>query len=152
MAAAIAPRSGEPEKDEVAVAFSDRLKVQRIRTTTLIEIKFSSADPVKAARVANAIAEDVDAEDHQGDAQAGPDGQPGLDVQELQARIGPVERRQSCEARHRDSVATALDENGIGQTYQRSKKLAIDVDAGSRTADRQNTALSTHAPPRRTRE
>ena len=47
--------SREPERDEVGRAFEQRLKVVRVRTTLVIEIHFSSADPVKAARIANAI-------------------------------------------------------------------------------------------------
>ncbi len=52
-----APGTFKPERDAVAVAFSERLKVARVRSTLLIEIRFSSADPVKAARIANTIAE-----------------------------------------------------------------------------------------------
>ncbi len=51
------PGKFEPERDEVAVAFAERLKVTRVRTTLLIEIRFSSGDPVKAAKIANTIAE-----------------------------------------------------------------------------------------------
>jgi polysaccharide biosynthesis transport protein len=47
----------EPERDEVARAFEQRLKVNRVRTSLVLEIHFVSADPVKAARIANAIAE-----------------------------------------------------------------------------------------------
>ncbi len=47
----------EPRRDELAHAFADRLKVMRVRNTLLIEARFSSQDPVKAARIANAIAE-----------------------------------------------------------------------------------------------
>jgi succinoglycan biosynthesis transport protein ExoP len=46
-----------PERDEIAAAFFDRLKVSRVRMTLLLEIKFSANDPAKAARIANAIAE-----------------------------------------------------------------------------------------------
>ena len=49
--------SREPERDIVGRAFEQRLKVVRVRTTLVIEIHFSSADPVKAARIANAIAD-----------------------------------------------------------------------------------------------
>lgn len=52
-----APGTFIPERDEVATAFSDRLRVARVRSTLLIEIKFSSEDPVKAARIANTVAE-----------------------------------------------------------------------------------------------
>ncbi|MGH1418537.1 MAG: Wzz/FepE/Etk N-terminal domain-containing protein [Hyphomicrobiaceae bacterium] len=46
-----------PEADEIAVSFLRRLKVTRIRKTLLINIRFSSSDPVKTARIANTIAE-----------------------------------------------------------------------------------------------
>ncbi len=49
--------SREPERDEIGRAFEQRLKVVRVRTTLVIEIHFTSADPVKAARIANAIAD-----------------------------------------------------------------------------------------------
>jgi exopolysaccharide transport family protein len=51
------PGTYVPERDEVAAAFEDRLRVGRVRSTLLIEIRFSSEDPVKAARIANTIAE-----------------------------------------------------------------------------------------------
>lgn len=49
--------AGMPERDEVARAFDQRLKVNRVRNTLVLEIRFHSADPVKAARIANGIAE-----------------------------------------------------------------------------------------------
>lgn len=51
------PGETRPARDEVASAFAERLKVARVRTTLLIEIRFSARDPVKAARIANTIAE-----------------------------------------------------------------------------------------------
>ncbi|MBL8565077.1 MAG: polysaccharide biosynthesis tyrosine autokinase [Hyphomicrobiaceae bacterium] len=52
-------RLGEtrPGRDLVAIAFTERLSVLRVRSTLLIEIRFSSADPVKAAKIANTVAE-----------------------------------------------------------------------------------------------
>lgn len=47
----------EPVRDEVAVAFAERLKVTRVRSSLLIEIRFSAESAVKAAKVANTIAE-----------------------------------------------------------------------------------------------
>lgn len=47
----------EPERDELVRAFDSRLKVVRLRNTLLIEIHFASADPTKAARIANTIAD-----------------------------------------------------------------------------------------------
>ncbi len=49
--------TGEPERDEVARVVEQRLKVARVRNTLLLEIRFWSADPIKAARVVNAIAD-----------------------------------------------------------------------------------------------
>ncbi len=46
-----------PERDAVAAAFHSRLKTQRVRNSLVVEIRFMSNDPVKAARIANTIAE-----------------------------------------------------------------------------------------------
>ncbi len=51
------PGSSRPERDEVAVAFTNKLKVMRVRNTLLIDIRYSASDAVKAARIANTIAE-----------------------------------------------------------------------------------------------
>lgn len=45
-----------PDRDEVARAFDSRLQVMRIRISNLIEIRFSSSDPVRSAQIVNAIA------------------------------------------------------------------------------------------------
>jgi polysaccharide biosynthesis transport protein len=47
----------EPEKDEIAAVFASRLKVSRVRNSLVIDVRFTSKDPVKAARIANAIAD-----------------------------------------------------------------------------------------------
>ncbi|MGQ0672723.1 MAG: GumC family protein, partial [Hyphomicrobium sp.] len=52
-----APGTVAPERDEVAALFAKRLTVTRVRVTLLMEIRFASADPVKAARIANTVAE-----------------------------------------------------------------------------------------------
>ncbi len=51
------PGAREPDRDAVAAAVAANLSVSRLRTTLLIEIKFSSRDAAKAARIANAIAD-----------------------------------------------------------------------------------------------
>ncbi len=51
------PGTSRPERDEVAAAFLDRLKVTRVRNTLLMDVRFSADDAVKAARIANTIAE-----------------------------------------------------------------------------------------------
>lgn len=47
----------EPMRDRTVAEFLGRLKVQRVRNTFVLEITFTSGDAVKAARIANAIAE-----------------------------------------------------------------------------------------------
>ncbi|MGL4396066.1 MAG: GNVR domain-containing protein, partial [Hyphomicrobium sp.] len=51
------PGKSHPERDEVVVAFLDRLKVARVRNTLLIDIRYSASDAVKAATIANTVAE-----------------------------------------------------------------------------------------------
>jgi Mrp family chromosome partitioning ATPase/capsular polysaccharide biosynthesis protein len=45
------------EKDEVVRGVLDRLEIRRVRNTFLIEVRFSSTDADKAARIANALGE-----------------------------------------------------------------------------------------------
>jgi len=47
----------EPGNDELTAAFLKRLSTNRVRTTLLIEIKFWSRDPAKAAKIATTIAQ-----------------------------------------------------------------------------------------------
>lgn len=51
------PGSSKPGRDEVAATVFDRLKISRVRNTLLIDIKFSSSDAIKAAHIANTVAE-----------------------------------------------------------------------------------------------
>ncbi len=51
------PGISRPEKDEVADAFSQRIRVVRVRNTLLMDIKFTASESAKAARIANTIAE-----------------------------------------------------------------------------------------------
>lgn len=51
------PGQTHPARDEVAVAFSERLRVTRIRKTLLLDIRFSAESAAKAARIANTVAE-----------------------------------------------------------------------------------------------
>lgn len=51
------PGQTRPAPDEVAVAFAERLRVARIRNTLLIDIRFSAGTAVKAAKIANTVAE-----------------------------------------------------------------------------------------------
>lgn len=51
------PGTYVPSRDVVARAVNDRMTVVRVRNTLLIEIRFTASDPMKAARIANTIAE-----------------------------------------------------------------------------------------------
>lgn len=57
MMGSTAPGETIPQRDEIAVSFAERLRVLRLRNTLLIEIRFSASDPIKAAKIANTIAE-----------------------------------------------------------------------------------------------
>jgi capsular exopolysaccharide synthesis family protein len=46
-----------PTRDEIAGAVLERLKVARVRQTMLLEIRFTSSQAAKSARIANAVAE-----------------------------------------------------------------------------------------------
>jgi succinoglycan biosynthesis transport protein ExoP len=49
-------RGGTPQTDTEAAVY-DRLSISRLRNTLLVNIRISSSDPVKSARVANAVAD-----------------------------------------------------------------------------------------------
>lgn len=46
-----------PIHDEVTSQFASRLKIFRVRNSLVIEIRFTAKDPVKAAKIANTVAE-----------------------------------------------------------------------------------------------
>ena len=48
---------GSSSRTDTQAAVSNRLTVSRIRNTLLLDIRFSSSDPAKAARIANVIAD-----------------------------------------------------------------------------------------------
>jgi succinoglycan biosynthesis transport protein ExoP len=89
------PGEVTPERDELAAAFQDRLKVARVRTTLLLEIKFSAGDPVKAARIANTIAEVYLANNLANKKQASGFATELLEskLNEMQQRVGDAERK-----------------------------------------------------------
>ncbi len=47
----------DPLRDTIASAFMSKLRVLRVRNSLLIDIRFTSKDPIKAARIVNAIAD-----------------------------------------------------------------------------------------------
>src|SRR4029079_7256597 len=48
---------GSPSQTNTQAAVTSRLTISRIRNTLLLDIRFSSSDPAKAARIANVIAD-----------------------------------------------------------------------------------------------
>lgn len=89
------PGTATPERDDIATAFGDRLRVGRVRSTLLIEIKFSASDAEKAARIANTIAEVYLANQLAGKKQASSFATELLEqkLQEMQVRVSEAERR-----------------------------------------------------------
>lgn len=53
------PASGadDTDRDDVAAMFLDRLRTVRVRNTLVVEIRFAARDPVKAAKIVNAVAD-----------------------------------------------------------------------------------------------
>ncbi|HEY8193611.1 MAG TPA: exopolysaccharide transport family protein [Hyphomicrobium sp.] len=52
------PRKGETARDRVLAAFRDRLEVYAVKESRFIGVRMTSNDPVLAAKIANALAED----------------------------------------------------------------------------------------------
>ncbi len=122
---ATAPGHYMPERDEVATAFNDRLRVARVRSTLLIEIKFSSEDPVKAARIANTIAEVYLAEQLAGKKEASGFATGVLEqkLEELKTRVSESERKVALyKADHNifDSEGQLLSEKQLSRLMEQT--------------------------------
>lgn len=102
------PGASLPERDELAAAFLDRLKVSRVRMTLLLQIKFSARDPAKAARIANTIAEVYLANTLASKKQAS-----GLATELLEAKLQDMQQRVSDSER---KVAMFKADNNIFDT------------------------------------
>jgi len=91
----VQPGDSTPERDELAAAFQERLKVSRVRMTLLLEIKFSARDPAKAARIANTIAEVYLSNNLASKTQASGFATELLEskLQEMQQRVADAERK-----------------------------------------------------------
>ncbi len=99
------PGSSRPQRDAIAAAIYDRLTVRRVRTTLLIEIRFSSVDPVKAARIANTIAEVYLAEQLSAKQRAA-----GFATQALETKLGDMRAKLAKAER---AVETYKSQSGI---------------------------------------
>lgn len=102
------PGASDPERDEVAVAFAERLRVLRVRNTLMIDIKFSASEATKAAKIANTIAEVYLDEQLRSKNQAS-----GVAIKVLEEKL-EVLRRKLTEADRRVEMFKA--ENGIFDT------------------------------------
>lgn len=94
-----------PERDAVAATFAGRLKTQRVRNSLVVEIRFTSRDPVKAARIANTIAEVYIRDQIDMKIRA-----TGLAAELLEPKLAGL-REKVSEAEHR--IARFKAENGI---------------------------------------
>jgi exopolysaccharide transport family protein len=123
--APVKPGSSTPERDEVAVAFAERLRVVRVRNTLLIDIRFSAADAVKAAKIANTIAEVYLAEQLDSKQRAAGVAMSVLEdkLESLRRRVADSERRiEVFKAEHNifDSEGQILSEKQLARLMEQT--------------------------------
>lgn len=151
------PGAAEPEKDEVAVAFAERLKVGRVRSTLLISIRFSASDPVKAAKIANTIADVYIAEQLAAKQRAQMQASGILEdkLEQMKEKVSDAERKvEEFKAKHNifDSEGQILSEKQLARLMEQTviarnatsearakfetvQKLRRQGDTGSAIAD-----------------
>lgn len=119
------PGSVMPERDEVAVAFAERLKVVRVRTTLLIDIRFSASDATKAARIANTVAETYLRQQIETKRRANAAATEMLEakIEEMRSRVAQAERKvEQWKARNNifDSEGQILSEKQLARLMEQS--------------------------------
>lgn len=119
------PGQAEPERDEVAVAFSERLRVGRVRSTLLINIRFSASDAVKAARIANTIADVYIAEQLAAKSRSARQASGLLEdkLEQMKAKVSDAERAvEEFKARHDifDSEGQILSEKHLARLMEQT--------------------------------
>lgn len=151
------PGSSNPERDEVAVAFAERLKVVRVRTTLLIDIRFSASDATKAAKIANTVAETYLRLQIETKRRANASASDMLEgkIDEMRSKVADAERKvEQWKARNNifDSEGQVLSEKQLARLmeqtvnarnatteakarYEQAQKLARSGDTGSALAD-----------------
>lgn len=151
------PGSSNPERDEVAVAFAERLKVVRVRTTLLIDIRFSASDATKAAKIANTVAETYLRQQIEMKRRANASATEMLEtkIEEMRTKVGDAERQvEQWKARNNifDSEGQILSEKQMARLmeqlvnarnvtaearakYDQAQKLGKSGDAGTALAD-----------------
>jgi exopolysaccharide transport family protein len=155
----VAGKPGEykPERDPLAQAFADLIKVQRIRNTLLIEIKASAPDPLMAARIANALAEAYVASQVEAKTRA-TEAATGLledKLQDLRRRVAEADHKvEQYKAQHNifDAEGQSLSEKQLSRImeqslqarnataearakYELAQRLARKGDAGATLVD-----------------
>ncbi len=152
-----APGSYKPEADPLAVAFADLIKVQRIRTTLLIEVKALASDPVQSARIANVVADVYLESQLEAKTKASTMATDMLEerIDGLRKRVAEAERRvEQYKARNSifDSEGQALSEKQLARVmeqhvaarnataearakYELAQKLTRAGDGGTTLAD-----------------
>ena len=128
------PGTFVPEKDEVAVAFAERLKVVRVRTTLLIDIRFSASDATKAAKIANTIAETYLRQQIDSKRRANASASEMLEgkIEEIRVKVAEAERNvEKWKARNNvfDAEGSVLGEK------QMSRLMEQTVNARNATAE-----------------
>lgn len=151
------PGSSKPERDEVAVAFAERLKVVRVRTTMLIDIRFSASDATKAAKIANTVAETYLRQQIETKRRANAAATEILEskIEEMRGKVSESERKvEQWKARNNifDSEGQILSEKQMARLmeqfvnarnataeaksrYEQAQKLARSGDSGTALAD-----------------
>ena len=119
------PGLADPEKDEVAVAFAERLRVGRVRSTLLISIRFSASDPVKAAKIANTIADVYIAEQLAAKNRAAAQASSLLEekLEQMRVKVTDAERKvEEFKARHNifDSEGQILSEKHLARLMEQT--------------------------------
>lgn len=151
------PGSSKPERDEVAVAFAERLKVVRVRTTMLIDIRFSASDAKKAALIANTVAETYLKQQIESKRGANAAATEILEakIEEMRSKVADAERKvEQWKARNNifDSEGQILSEKQMARLmeqyvnarnataeakarFEQAEKLARAGDSGTALAD-----------------
>lgn len=151
------PGHSTPERDEIAVAFLDKLKVMRVRNTLLIEIRFSASEASKAAKIANTIAEVYlkDQLDSKTRAASTAGGLLEAKIDDMRKRVGDAERKvEQWKAQHNifNSEGQVLSEKQLARLmeqtvmarntsaeakakYEQAQRLARSGDTGTAIAE-----------------
>lgn len=145
--------ASSPQKDEVADAFLQKLKVTRVRNTLLIDIHFMAREASKAAQIANTIAEIYIKDQLDSKVRASSNASDLLEakIEEMRKKVSDAEHRvETWKAEHNvfDSEGQVLSEKQLARQmeqtviarnttseakakYEQAQKLARTGDTGT---------------------